>query len=351
MKATRIGVVGCGVMGVRHLQAIEGSDRAVAFAVADTVPERATAAARASGAGKVYRDGEELIRDPDVDAVIFSTPAAFRDELAIEALRLGKHVLLEKPAGMNASVVRRMIDARGDRVAACCSGRFHAYRSAGIAAEFVASGVLGPLRMLYCRVHEAAAGVPATPPPAWRLNRGMNGGGILLNWGSYDLDYLFGVTGWKVVPEVVLAQTWRVPPRSAPNVAPDSDAETHVSFFARCRNEIVISYERGEYMPAHGQRQWQIVGTHGSLSLTMLYEDDKVIIHDDTSTETGVSSHEIWRGNDRWADMQGVIVRDFVDAVAENREPQTSLEKALIIQKLTDAVYESAARGDAVRIE
>lgn len=350
MDQVKIGVVGCGVMGVRHLAAAVKSPHGEPFAVADLIKERAEAAAKESGASRVYTDGRELIADPDVEAVVLAMPTAHRDELAIDALEAGKHVLVEKPVAMNARTVERMIEARGDRVAGCCSGRFHAYESARIAADFVATGALGDLRVVHCRAYTPARGTPEKMPPDWRLIKALNGGGIMGNWGCYDLDYLLGVCGWMLKPRLALAQTWQVPPRSRPNVAEGSDAETHAIALILCEGGTVISFERGEYMPSPELGAWQIVGTDGCLNLTMLYKDDKVITHDDTTTERGVVTKEIWRGTDEWAEMQGFVLMDFIEAIVEGRQPQTSLEKALVIQKITDAVYESADRGAAVEI-
>lgn len=351
MEKVKIGVVGCGVMGVRHLAAAVKSPHAEPFAAADLIKERAEVAAKESGASRVYTDGRELIADPDVEAVVLAMPTAHRDELAIEALKAGKHVLVEKPVAMKARTVERMLEARGGRVAGCCSGRFHAYESARIAADFVATGALGDLRVVHCRAYTPARGTPEKMPPAWRLIKALNGGGIMANWGCYDLDYLLGVCGWTLKPRLALAQTWQVPPRSRPNVAEGSDAETHAIALILCKGGTVISFERGEYMPSPELGAWQIVGTDGRLNLTMLYKADKVITHDDTTAEQGVVTKEIWRGTDEWAEMQGFVLMDFVEAIVEGRQPQTSLEKALVIQKITDAVYESADRGAAVEID
>ena len=350
MDMVRIGVIGCGVMGVRHLAAAAKSPLAEPFAAADVLKERAEAAAKEHGVSKVYGDGRELIADPDVDAVVLAMPTVHRDELAIEALEAGKHLLVEKPVAMNARAAERMIEARGDRVAACCSARFHAFKSARVAADFVATGVLGDLRVVHCRAYTPARGTPKKMPPAWRLIMALNGGGIMANWGCYDLDYLLGVCNWTLKPRLALAQTWQVPPRSRPNVAEGSDAETHAIALVLCDGGTVISFERGEYMPSPGIGAWQIVGTHGSLTLHMLYQDDKVLMHDDTTTEDGVVSKEVWRGDETWAEMQGFPLLDFVQAIVEGREPQTTLEKALVVQKITDAIYESADGGAAAEI-
>ncbi len=351
MEPVRLGVVGCGIMGNRHLAGAAESPLLEPVAVADLVRERAEASAEKFGAAKAYGDGKELIADPDVDAVVFATVTAHRNELAIEALKAGKHVLVEKPVAMTAGDVQRMIDARGDRVAACCSGRFHFFDSARKATEFIATGALGELRVIHCRVHEGARGTPRKSPPNWRMNKSLNGGGILVNWGCYDLDYLLGLTGWTLKPRMVLAQTWTVPARSVPNVAEGSEAESHFAALIRCEGGAVINYERGEYTSAHSEKAWQIVGTDGSLNLIMTPYDPKVITFDDTSTEQGVLSRTIWESGDKGEKTTQQMVVDFAEAIVEGREPQTTLEKSLLIQKITDAIYESADTGRAAEIQ
>jgi predicted dehydrogenase len=349
VKRVRLGVVGCGIMGNRHLKTASGCPLIEIAATADVVRERAEASARQFGAPKAYANARKLIADPNVDAVVFATIAAQRDRLVIAALKAGKHVLVEKPIAMNARVVERMVEARGGRVAACCSARHRSYESADVARDFIASGGLGELRVIHCRVHEAATGTPEKAPPPWRLNRSMNGGGILMNWGCYDLDYLLGITGWKLKPALVLAQTWAVPPRMVPNVAPGSDAEPHFAALIRCEGGAVISFERGEYMPAHSQRAWQIVGTNGSLNLIMTPWAAKEITHDDTTTEKGLTTRTIWQ-IDGPETMRKDMVIDFAEAIVHGREPLTTLEKALLIQKVTDAIYKSARTGRAVKV-
>ena len=349
MERVKLGVVGCGIMGNRHLKTAAQCPLIEAVAVADVIQERAEASAKQFGVAKAYAGGKKLIADPNVDAVVFSTIAAARDKLVVAALKAGKHVLVEKPIATNAATVQRMIEARGDRVAACCSSRFRLFESANVARDFIAGGALGELRTIHCRVHLAERGTPQRPAPPWRLNKAMNGGGILMNWGCYDLDYLLGITGWTLKPRLVLAQTWPVPPRSVPNVAPGSDAEPYFAAFIRCEGNAVIGFERGEYMPAHDQRAWQIVGTNGSLNLIMTPYEGKAITLDETSTEKGVSTRTIWQ-TDKAETAPKDVLEDFAEAIVHGREPLTNLEKALLIQKVSDAIYRSAKTGRAVKV-
>jgi predicted dehydrogenase len=348
VEAIRLGVVGCGVIGKRHLEAAEACDVVKTVAVADRVEGKAQAAAQQFGVETIYAEGEEVLADARVDAVVLATPTCERSALALKALEAGKHTLVEKPVAMCAADVEGMIAAAGDLTAGCCSSRYQFAPHTETATEFVASGALGKLRVVHCRAHQPARKAPENPPPAWRLSKSLNGGGILVNWGCYDLDYLLSVTGWSLEPKTVLAQTWQVSPRLRSHVAEGSDAETHFAAFILCEDGEVISFERGEYMPAHEQSAWQIIGTNGSLNLTMTPQQGKVITHDDTTDADGVVSRTIWEGNEDWGSPHKGPVRDFAEAIIEKRQPTTDLHKSLLIQRISDAIYESARLGRAV---
>ncbi len=350
IKPVKLGVIGYGVIGRVHCGVAMASSLADVVAVADLLEDNREAA-RNQGVPRVYDSGDSLIdEDPEVEAVLLALPTCYRTDLALHAFACGKHVLTEKPVAMNAGEVRQMIAARGDLVGACCSARNRFLESAQTATDFAASGALGELRLVRCRAVEAAGPQPEKPGSAWRLTKSLNGGGILVNWGSYDLDYLLGITGWSLRPQLVLAQTWPVPPQFASHIAPGSDGETHVAALIRCEGGTVITLERGEFMPAPTDEAWQIIGTKGSLSLMMNPGKDKRIVHYDTSTEEGVIPKVLWEGDEDGAVIHARPLQDFAEAIVEQHPPKTGLEQSLIIQQITDAIYASADRGEAVEI-
>ena len=349
MKTVQLGVVGCGAIGPTHMRAALESPHVELAAVADLVGERVQKAAADFCVPKTYRQGDELIRDPDVQAVVLAVPAGDRMDMGSNALKAGKHVLVEKPVAVNSGVVRRMIEARGDLVAGCCSCRYSLYESARVARDVVSSGALGDLRVVHCRALSAAGSAPERTPPSWRVSRERNGGGILVNWGCYDLDYLLGVTGWSLEPRMVLAQVWPVASHLAARVAPGSDAETHCAALVQCEGGVAISIERAEFCAAASEEAWQIVGTKGSLRLEMT-AGQKAVIHDDTISAEGVVSQTIWEGEEGMGPALNGPVADFAEAVCEGREPATSLQRALVVQQITDAIYASAESGRAVQI-
>ena len=244
-----------------------------------------------------------------------------------------------------------MIKARGKLICACCSARYRFLESANFVTDFIAGGALGKLRVVRCRATSAAGPPPEKTPPVWRVNKTLNGGGILVNWGPYDLDYLLGITGWSLKPKLVLAQTWPIPPQFECHVAPGSDAEEHFAAMIRCQGGTVIMFERGEQVAAQSENAWQLIGTKGSLQLKMIAEKGKKIIFDNSSTEKGVFSEVIWEGDEDSSQVHSGPVNDFAKAIREKRQPKTGLEQSMIIQEITDAIYTSAEQGRAIEIK
>ena len=350
MKQVKMGVIGCGVIGSRNLADAMASDLIDVVAAADLRVERREWA-EAQGVPRVYEQGRELLdNDPDVEAVIVAFPAAARSAMVLRAFARGKHVLTEKPVAMNAREVQTMIATKGSLVGGCLSSRMRMCESAAAATRLVASGVLGDLRTLHVKVHTAAGPPPGKEPPPWRESFSMNAGGILTNWSCYDMDYILGIAGWTFRPRTVLAQIWPCVPRFRDRVAPESDADGYFTALVRGEDGMVLTIERGEFMPAHAQAAWQIVGTNGSLTLGMTNADGPRIVHDDTSSEEGVISKVVWEGKDPSPNGNPLVIEDFARAIREERPPATSLEHALTMAQITDAIYASAHSGQAVDI-
>lgn len=351
MDPVKLGVIGCGVIGPTHMKAASETPWAELVAVADLIEDRAKAAAETYNAPKVYLQGDDLIEDPDVEAVVLALPADGRFSLAQHALRTDKHILTEKPVMMNADQVKTLIEMRGELTAGCCSTRIRQTQGAQEVTDFIATGALGDLRVLQAREIRACKPQPETPRPDWRLIKARNGGGILMNWGCYDLDYLLGLTGWQLKPETVFAQTWTVPEQFTSHVWPGSDAETHFIALIRCQGGAMISFERGEYVAAASEASWRITGSKGSLKLNMLPKEGTVIMHDDTSTKEGVTSEVFWEYDPSKPRNTSSPVEDFAQAIRESRQTDTSLERALVVQQISDAIYASAESGKAIEIE
>jgi myo-inositol 2-dehydrogenase/D-chiro-inositol 1-dehydrogenase len=107
-----IGVIGTGLMGTTHVRVLSAAvSGAHVVAVADALPESAERMAAEAGIESVYTDAHELIRDPDVEAVIVASPAGTHEELVLACLDAGKPVLCEKPLAASAAASRRVLES------------------------------------------------------------------------------------------------------------------------------------------------------------------------------------------------------------------------------------------------
>ncbi|MBT3274255.1 MAG: hypothetical protein HN368_13950 [Spirochaetales bacterium] len=128
-------------------------------------------------------------------------------------------------------------------------------------------------------------------------------------------------------------------------ITPNSDAETHIKIAIRCRNGTLIDLERGEYMISAAENSWEIIGETASLTLRMTTgEKQTVVIHEHDPAE-GVQERIIWQGDEDGSTVHAGPVSDFCAAIREKREPKTTLEKSMILQRITDAAYASASSG------
>ena len=93
----RVGIIGCGkIAQVRHIPEYEANPNAEVVALYDVDHDRACELAEHHGA-TAYNSLDDLLDDPDIDAVSVCTSNATHAEATIKALRAGKHVLCEKP--------------------------------------------------------------------------------------------------------------------------------------------------------------------------------------------------------------------------------------------------------------
>src|SRR5678816_2160917 len=105
-----------GVLGVSHfavkkmIPAMQAGRDTPVVAIASRDRARAEAAAGALGIGKAYGSYEELLADPDIDAVYNPLPNHLHVPLSVQALRAGKHVLCEKPIALSSAEGRTLVE-------------------------------------------------------------------------------------------------------------------------------------------------------------------------------------------------------------------------------------------------
>lgn len=106
----RFAVAGCGFIGRLHARVINSIEGAGVTAVMDTDAGAAGELARQYGC-RWYDNAEDMLRDPNVDAVAICLPSGLHAELTVRAARAGKHVICEKPMDVSAEQAEKMTAA------------------------------------------------------------------------------------------------------------------------------------------------------------------------------------------------------------------------------------------------
>lgn len=348
--AVRIGIIGCGVIGLAHLKELAEYDSAVLEAIADPIADRRATVTEDFAPRKSYERGEALIEDADVDAVILAVPAEPRFELAKHAINAGKHVLIEKPVARNAAEVDAYIElAKPGQVIGVCSSRFRFTFTAAALQDALATPGVQPVQQIIHSGLKPIPEPPSDPPPAWRLSHKLNGGGIMSNWGCYDLDYLLAALPAGDTPTEVSASIRGIPQQIDPWVAPGSDAETYVSVMIRFTSGATVHLNRGEFLPlGEAKNETIIMGRSASVTAPMVATDAPATVT--RYTANGKESSEVANTVDGFGSFHTGMVRDFIDAIREGRDPATNLGRARIIQSITDAIYQSAKEQRSISL-
>lgn len=178
----KVGIIGFGKMGQTRKGVIEHNPDLSLEAVCDP----ALPAQNEPSEYKLFRDYRELLKE-DLNAVCVCTPNKFTPEIVTAALKCGKHVFCEKPPGRNPGDIRSIIKAeRNNQRLKLKFGFNHRYHGAITEAKsIIESGRLG--KILWLRGIYGKSG-EANSEKAWRNQREIAGGGILLDQGIHMVD-------------------------------------------------------------------------------------------------------------------------------------------------------------------
>ncbi len=201
MRKIRWGVLGAARIALtKVVPAMQKSQECEVTALASRSLERAQAAALPLGIAKAYGSYEELLADPEVDAVYIPLPNHLHVPWTIKAAEAGKHVLCEKPIGLSAEDARRLLPVR-DRTHVLIQEAFmvRTHPQWRAVREAVRGGRIGELRaiqMVFSYFNRDPANV---------RNQRDIGGGALMDIGCYPIvlsRFLFGEEPTRVIASV-----------------------------------------------------------------------------------------------------------------------------------------------------
>ncbi len=198
----RLGIVGCGGIASHHAKNIlEGLCPEICVtAAADRKEARRVWARENFPEAAIFCEGSDLIASDACDAVLICTPHYQHPELAADALRHGKHVLSEKPAGVYTLQVREMIRAADEHPELTFAMMFNqrtncVYRKMK---ELLDSGKMGAIKRVTWIITDWYRTQSYYDSGSWRATWDGEGGGVLLNQCPHQLDLLQWLCGLPV---------------------------------------------------------------------------------------------------------------------------------------------------------
>ena len=363
MTPLTVAVIGLRSVGMAHVRAWaarqESHGDVRLTAVSDLDLDLCRRAQTAHGAEQVFGDYRDLLAGEPSEATLVTVclPTALHERVVVECLRQGRHVLCEKPPALDAAAAQRMADAAREADRTLAYGfqrRFHPQVRAAL--EVVQSGRTGPLYYGRCGWVRSEPAVGATTP--WKLSRASAGGG-LFNIGIHLLDvawYLMGrprpvsasafgsAHGTRLVAE---AANLPLPPDPAYDTtaalvrfqrADDTPAALLVES-SLALHRLPLPAPGGSTASTPQSIYCDLSGTEGGLSVyppvfVSGRRTEPLEVEDDSREHT----------------TRQLLIEDFLQAVRSGRPPVCPPEDGVTIQRIVDAIEQSASQCKEVTI-
>ena len=212
-KTFRIGILGAtGFIGTPYRQEIRNSGEAEIIALCARRPELLANAAAEDGAKLATSNWREVIDHPDVNLVMVATPDALHHEAVMACAAAEKHLICEKPIGINAVEARAMRDAYLEKPQLRHYVPFWT-RYVDVfarAREIVKRGDLGEIKVVFYRWYNPR---PAAMPLTWRDDPNLSAAGSIADVGSHAYDTVRWILGEEALK--VLAHSDTITPAKA----------------------------------------------------------------------------------------------------------------------------------------
>ena len=314
MEEIRVGLIGHKFMGRAHTHAY--TDLPIFFDVGVDVVKKVIcsnepgveAAAKRWGWEKWTLDWKKVVSDPEVDLVDIAAPSAIHAEVAIAAVRAGKHVFCEKPLALNLADAERMVEeAKKAGVVTMIGFNYRRVPALALARKLIVDGEIGEIfhfRGCYQQGWLVDPGFPLT----WRLRKAAAGYGSHGDLGAHVVDIARFLVG--DIDEVCCFQETFIRQRPKPEFEDglvaragtemgEVDVDDASAFLARFRNRKTMGYfEVTRYGNGHrNQNRIEINGSKGSFVFDMEKMNElEVYLGSDPATLQGFRRVQVGEG-------------------------------------------------------
>jgi predicted dehydrogenase len=328
MERIRWGVLGAARIALtKVIPAMQRSHECEVVALASRSLDTARAAAAPLGIPRAHGSYEALLEDPEVDAVYIPLPNHLHVPWSIKAAEAGKHVLCEKPIGLDAADARRLLAVR-DRTGVVIQEAFMVRTHPQWLAvrDEVRGGRIGELRAI-----QIAFSYFNRDPGNVRNQRGI-GGGALLDIGCYPVvlsRFLFGAEPVRVIASI----------EDDPELGVDRLTSALLEFprgqcSFTCSTQIV-PYQRAQVLGTSGRIEVEIPFNAPPDRPTRIFLDDG---RDALGSGVETRTFEV-------CDQYTLQADEMSRAIRDGRPPAVPLEDAVANMEVIDALFRSAASG------
>jgi D-xylose 1-dehydrogenase (NADP+, D-xylono-1,5-lactone-forming) len=320
LKKLRWGVLGTGRIVQKTGPAIQRSSNGIWLGVAGRNAENSNRAAEAFEVERAYGSYQELIDDPEIDAVYIALLNHLHMEWAVKAANAGKHILLEKPFALNLGQAEAMIEAankNGVHLMEAHAWRYHPGHSE--VKKLVEQGAIGELSMMHAHFSFAADATSTRLVKEW-------GGGSLYDVGCYPIAWSrYFMDGEPLSAE---GEFW-FDPRSGVDM----------------RFSGMLAFAGGRYSQISSALDmklgsfYSLMGTGGRIDVRFEVTPDALKIH---AHGPGVQDHQVWT-TDR-IEFYTRQAEAFAHCVLTGGALPYGVDDAYHNQKVIDELFASAAR-------
>jgi len=340
-KKLRCGVIGLGV-GRFHLEKYLECPNAEVVAIADTMEARLAEIGAKHGIAARYTDAEEMLRKERLDVVSIATPNSLHKPLTLAALTNGAHVLCEKPMAMNSGEGEEMLaaaKAADRRLMINFSYRFSP--AAWGLKQQVDSGILGDIyggRTRWLR----RDGFPGFG--GWFGTKALSGGGPLIDLGVHRIDLALWLSGYHKPRHVLANVHSHLGSARASATSATFDVEDYASALIVFDNGMTLQVENSwaGHIEHNEEMETTLLGTRGGLTQRNLggeYQFEGKIF----TLLNGCHVDILVKDGKPPASAQA----HFINAIINDTPHIATGEEGLIIMRILDAIYASAAQNGA----
>lgn len=339
MSLLRFGLIGCGRVAPRHAESLQQLEHTELVAVADKRRSRAENFQNKYSA-EPYIDYHAMITRDDLDVITICTPSGLHAQMALDAIKAGKHVIVEKPIALSTADADKMIAAAAEANVKLCvilQNRFNPPMRDIY--DVVKSGKIGKLLL-------GNACVRWYRPQSyyeddWHGTWAMDGGALMnqsihhidaLQWLIGDVDTVFAMTG---------------------TLAHDMEAEDTGVVVVRFKNGALGTIEGSTVtFPYNLEGSVAIFGERGSLKVGGTALNRKVIwkIDGELENEKEIVTGDLVDPPSVYGYSHRLVIADMVDAIINDRQPKTGGSEGRRSLALVEAIYQSAREAVPVQV-